>query len=186
MEKTPEELEVEAVKLEAETKAKADAEAKAKEETDRHEKLTSLSDEEKVNEILALRSEAKERRLKEKEISEKLSEFEKKQADEIEKDKKAKGKYDEIITDLKKKLEEFEPLANKYKEYDETKRQKIKESLTEKELWIESFAKLDLSELEALDEKFSKTPKKVPTDDSKNFVPKGKADDREPWEKLMS
>ncbi len=81
---TPEELA--AQQLEAEKTAKAEAEAKEKEEKDKHEKLKSLSEEEKLKEILDLRSEAKQRRLKEKELSDRLAEFEKKQADEIEKD----------------------------------------------------------------------------------------------------
>ena len=70
---TPEELA--AQQLEAEKTAKAEAEAKEKEEKDKHEKLKSLSEKEKLREILDLRSEAKQRRLKEKELSDRLAEF---------------------------------------------------------------------------------------------------------------
>jgi hypothetical protein len=64
------------------------------------------------------------------------------------------------------------------------KKEKIKKSLEEKSMWIESFAKLDLSELEALDEKF-KTADKTPTDTSRNFTSKNGKDEREPWEKMV-
>ena len=182
---TPEELA--AQQLEAEKTAKAEAEAKEKEEKDKHEKLKSLSEEEKLKEILDLRSEAKQRRLKEKELSDRLADFEKKQADEIEKDKKAKGKYDEIIADYKKKLEEYEPLATKHKEYVEKKKAILQKSLEEKKVWKESFAKLDLEDLEDIADAFKKDSDKSPTDSSNKFTAnKNGKDDREPWEKMMS
>lgn len=182
---TPEEVkEQEAKDLET-AKAQAEAEAKEKAETEKHEKLKSLSDDEKMKEILALRNEAKERRLKEKELSEKLSEFEKKQSEEIEKDKKAKGKHEEIIADLKKELESLKPLAEKYSEYNTAKRLKIKTTLEESGDWMDSFEKLELSELEELAEKFTGS-KKTPTDTTKNFHNKNGKDERSTEEKLES
>jgi len=179
--KTPEQLEAETAKIESE---KAEKEKLEKEIADRHEKLKSLSEEEKVKEILNLRQESKERRLKEKELSERLSEFEKKQAEEIEKDKKAKGKHEEIIDELKKELASLKPLAEKYTEYNTVKKATIKKSLEDKSVWMDSFDKLDLQELEALAEKFH-TPQKTGTDTSKNFTPSpnGK-DERTPEEKM--
>ncbi len=172
---------------EAETKTaeQLEAERLEKEIADRHEKLKSLSDEEKLKEILALRNEAKERRLKEKELSDKLAEFEKKQAEEVEKDKKAKGKHEEIIADLKKELESLKPLAEKYTEYNKVKKAAIKKSLEEKEVWMDSFNKLELTELEALAEKFNSTatPK---TDTSKNFAPSGNGKDERTAEEKMA
>jgi len=154
---------------ETKTAEQLEAEKLEKEIADRHEKLKSLSDEEKLKEILNLRTESKERRLREKEMSEKLAEFEKKQAEEIEKDKKAKGKHEDIIDELKKELESLKPLAQKYTEYNSIKRAEIKKTLDEKQLWMDSFDKLDLTELEALAGKFN-DPQNLPTDTSKNFT----------------
>ena len=172
------------IETETKTAGQLEAEKLEKEIADRHEKLKSLSEEEKVKEILNLRQESKERRLKEKELSERLSEFEKKQAEEIEKDKKAKGKHEEIIDELKKELASLKPLAEKYTEYNTVKKATIKKSLEDKSVWMDSFDKLDLQELEALAEKFH-TPQKTGTDTSKNFTPSpnGK-DERTPEEKM--
>ena len=81
--KTPEELSAE--------KAKADAEAKHAEE---QSKLLGLTPEEYIQMIRETRAEAKEKRLKLKEATEKLSAYEKAEADAKEKDLKQKGKYE--------------------------------------------------------------------------------------------
>lgn len=180
--KTPEELaaEQEAQQL---AKAKADAEAEALEVK---AKLLEKSKEDIYEELQKTRSEAKERRLKEKELSEKLAEYEKAKADEIEKDKKAKGKFEELLAEYKQKLDKAEPLANKFIEYAENKRKTIKDSLMEKDLWIESFSNIELTELETLAAKLLQNSKTVPTDDSKNFTKNNGKDTRDPAEKLMS
>ena len=179
------------IETETKTAGQLEAEKLEKEIADRHEKLKSLSEEEKVKEILNLRQESKERRLKEKELSERLTAYEAEKEAEKQKDLRAKGKHEEIIAELNKKLTEREkemnalkPLAEKYTEYNTVKKATIKKSLEDKSVWMDSFDKLDLQELEALAEKFH-TPQKTGTDTSKNFTPSpnGK-DERTPEEKM--
>jgi DNA repair exonuclease SbcCD ATPase subunit len=177
---TPEELEAIA-KQEAEAK---EIEAKQQAETEKA-KLLEQSKEDIYSELQKTRSEAKERRLKEKELSEKLLEYEKKEALEKEKELKAKGKFEDILTEYKTKLEKVEPLANEYMEYLTAKKEVIKKSLEEKGLWVESFNGLKLSELEGIDNKFKENSSKVSTDSSNSFVNKNGKDTREPWEKMM-
>lgn len=179
--KTPEELE--AIKQEAELKATAEAEAKEKEKSKLLEKPDEL-----YKELQDTRSEAKERRLEAKALKDKIVEYEKRDEDAKQKDLKAKGKHEEIIAELNKKLDDLEKekeVAEKWRGYETQKKEKIKKSLEEKGIWIDSFAKLDLSELEALDEKFKSTDKS-PTDTSRNFTTKNGKDEREPWEKMKT
>ena len=179
--KTPEELE--AIKQEAELKATAEAEAKEKEKSKLLEKPDEL-----YKELQDTRSEAKERRLEAKALKDKIVEYEKRDEDAKQKDLKAKGKHEELIAELNKKLDDLEKekeVAEKWRGYETQKKEKIKKSLEEKGIWIDSFAKLDLSELEALDEKFKSTDKS-PTDTSRNFTTKNGKDEREPWEKMKT
>lgn len=159
----------------------------SKEVADQEEKskLLALDKEELLKIISKGNSESAERRIKLKEANEKLAEFERKEKEEKEKELKAKGKHEEIITDLKSKLEKAEPLANEYTDYLNKKKEVIKTSLTEKGLWVESFDSLKLSELETLDNKFKEGLTKVDTDTGNNFVKnKNGIDTREPWEKM--
>lgn len=136
-------------------------------------------------ELAKTRVEAKERRLKIKELEEKLSVFEAEKEAERLKEMKAKGKYEELISELQKKLNEYEPLAVKFIDYEKNKKEAIKKSLEDKELWTESFNKLDLAELEALTEKLiKKTPPANPTDTSSKFGNNNQNDERDPYEKL--
>jgi len=183
--KTPEELEAQRIESEKTVKAEADAKEAAEKEKEKS-KLLEKPDE-LYKELQETRSEAKERRLEAKALKDKIAEYEKRDEDAKQKDMKAKGKHEEIIAELNKKLNELEnekTVAEKWRQYESAKKEKIKKSLEEKKLWMESFAKLDLSELEALDEKF-KTADKSPTDTSRNFTSKNGKDEREPWEKMV-
>ena len=183
MEKTPDELAAETAQQEAEQKAQAEAEAKLNEEKS---KLLNLEKDELYKIIQETRSEAKERRLKEKELTEKLSEFEKKQEEANQKDLKSKGKHEEIIAELNKKLSELEPAAKEHREYVDKRKETLKLSLEEKGIWIESFTTLNLSALEELD---NKSKPKTPTDSGKNFHSKANTNGNEnltPEEKMVS
>jgi len=123
--------------------------------------------------IRETRTEAKERRLKNKELEERLNSIETdKQKAETEK-KIAEGKKDEVIADLQKKIEDqtkdFEPIkekAKKYDDYDAAKRADLKSKLGES--WMESFNTMALIELEKLATKLDPNIKLVDTDNGTN------------------
>ena len=138
-------------------------------ETEKKDTLSELSTEELVKIIKETRSEAKERRLKEKELNDKILEFESKFETEAQNKKIAEGKKDEVILELQEKLKskdkEFEPLkekATKFDEYDMTKRNKIKEVLGDG--WLNSFNTMPLVELEELASKLNSNIKLLDTD----------------------
>lgn len=139
--------------------------------------LSELSTDELVKIIKETRTEAKERRLKEKELSEKIAEFESKISQEEQNKKLAEGKKDEVILELQEKLKskekEFEPFvekAKKYDDYDNTKRTKIKGVLGDN--WLSSFDNMPLSELEELASKLNSNVKLLDTDNgSKSKLP---------------
>lgn len=168
--KTPEELATE--------QAKADAEAKHAEE---HSKLLGLTPEEYIQMIRETRAEAKEKRLKLKEATEKLSAYEKAEADAKEKDMKEKGKYKELIEAKDKLISEYEPKVKEFEEYINKKKDAVKKDLETAGVWTESFNKLPLTELEAIAEKF-KT--KTPTDRLRNFSSNEKGYEKTPEEKM--
>lgn len=114
------------------------------------------------------RSEAKARRTREKELSDRLSSYEAKQ-NELEQSKKiAEGKKDEVISDLTKQLESVTKDAEQWKKYFGTKKTKIKESL--KENWLDSFDLLPLEDLEALELKFNNSSTLLETDGGKKKI----------------
>ena len=144
-------------------------EPKATEVAIHKDQLSELSTEELVKIIKETRSEAKERRLREKELSDKILEFESKFETEAQNKKIAEGKKDEVILELQEKLKskdkEFEPLkekATKFDEYDLTKRNKIKEVLGDS--WLNSFNTMPLVELEELASKLNSNVKLLDTD----------------------
>lgn len=144
-------------------------EQKAAEAAIHKDQLSELSTEELVKIIKETRSEAKERRLREKELNDKILEFESKFETEAQNKKIAEGKKDEVILELQEKLKskdkEFEPLkekAIKFDEYDLTKRNKIKEVLGDS--WLNSFNTMPLVELEELASKLNSNVKLLDTD----------------------
>jgi hypothetical protein len=132
----------------------ADA-AKAKE-------LEKLSVPELIDIIRETRSEAKQRRLKEKELSDRLEATETEKTKSEQDKKLAEGKKDEVITDLTKQLEAVKTKASEWDKYNETKRAQIKEQL--KDNWMDSFGLIPLSELEILASKFNKDVKLLDSD----------------------
>lgn len=129
-------------------------------------KLESLDAAELVKIIKETRSEAAQRRIKEKELEAKLSELTS-QKEKEETDKKlAEGKKDEVITDLKNQLESYKSKADKFDSYDKSKREQIKTNLGD-EYWLPSFDAMPLNELEQLATKFNKG-ETVPDTDSGN------------------
>ena len=141
--------------------------------------LEGKTADELIDIIRETRNEAKNRRLKEKELTDKLTEFETKFADEEQKKKIAEGKKDEVILDLTEKLKqkdkEYQPVidkAKKYDEYDTTKRAKIKEVLAND--WMPSFDNLPLIELEELASKLNHNVKLKDSDNGQGKAKPGK------------
>jgi hypothetical protein len=148
-------------------------EQKAADAANPKDQLSDLSTEELVKIIKETRSEAKERRLREKELNDKITEFETKFETEAQNKKIAEGKKDEVILELQEKLKlkdkEFEPLkekATKFDEYDATKRNKIKSILGDG--WLSSFDTMPLVELEELASKLNSNVKLLDTDNGSN------------------
>lgn len=143
-------------------------ENKPNESVEQDSKLLELKPEELVGIIKDLRKENGEKRVKFKEIEEKLTSFEKAQLEAEEKKKLEEGKKDEIIESYKKKLAELEPKANQFDSFLTSKRESAKEKLGDK--WKESYGNLPIADLESLVETLSgtsvdvekqgKTPKK--------------------------
>lgn len=172
--KTPEELAAE----------KANAEAKSAEETKNAEeqsKLLGLTPEEYIQMIRETRAEAKEKRLRLKEVTEKLSAYEKAELAAKEKELKEKGKYKELLDAKDKLISEYEPKVKEFEEYISNKKNAVKKDLETAGVWTESLNKLPLTELEAIAEKF-KT--KTPTDSSRNFSSNGNGYEKTPEEKM--
>jgi alanyl-tRNA synthetase len=129
-------------------------------------KLESLDASELVKIIKETRSEAAQRRIKEKELETKLNELtSQKEKEETEK-KIAEGKKDEVITDLTRQLASYKSKADQFDSYDKSKREKIKTELAEN--WIDSFETLPLNDLELLATKFNKGEKVPETDGGSN------------------
>ena len=138
-------------------------------ETEQKSTLEGKSADELIEIIRETRKEAKERRLKEKEVSEKLSQLEAKIGEEEQNKKIAEGKKDEVILELQQKLklkdDEYKPViekATKYDEYDSAKRDELKESLQDS--WMTSFDTMPLIELEKLASKLTNV--KLPDSDN--------------------
>jgi hypothetical protein len=141
--------------------------------------LEGKSVDELLDIIKSTRNEAKERRLKEKELSDKLAELQSKFEQDEQAKKIAEGKKDEVILELQQKLktkdDEYKPYiekATKYDEYDSSKRNQLKEIL--KDDWLSSFENMPLIELETLASKFSFGVKLPDTDNGKNKKGVGK------------
>lgn len=129
--------------------------------------------------IKTTRNEAKERRLSEKELKDKLTQLEAKLSDDEQAKKIAEGKKDEVIAELQQKLktkdDEYKPYidkATKYDEYDSSKRTQLKEIL--KDNWLSSFDNMPLIDLETLASKLSFGVKLPDTDNGKNKKGVGK------------
>lgn len=144
------------------------------------------ADEEKMSaeelrlKIRNLKSENKEKRKK-------IAEYENEKYEQRKKEMKQKGKTDELNKELEEKVKDLESQATKWAEYEAKRKTEIKTSLTKADAWIDSFDKLNLSDLEDLSKKFKKDSDKSPTDSSNKFTAnKNGKDDREPWEKMMS
>lgn len=142
-------------------------------ETDKKDSLSELSTDELVSIIKETRNEAKQRRLENKELSDKIASFESKLAEEETQKKLAEGKKDEVIMELTEKLKnkekEFEPFiekAKKYDEYDKAKRDSLKEVL--KDNWMESFNTMPLMDVEKIASKLTHNVKLPDADNGTN------------------
>ena len=158
---------------------KALEEAKKKEAETSKSKLKELSTDELIDIIHDVRQEAKQRRLKEKELNEKLEAIEAEKSQQEQDKKIAEGKKDEVILELQEKLkkkdEEFKPFVDKAKlhdDYDSSKRNAIKEVLSDN--WLASFENMPLAELEQLASKLNSDVKLLDTDTGKNKKKAGK------------
>lgn len=125
-------------------------------------KLDDLSVPELIDIIKETRSEAKQRRLKERELQEKLEAIESEKTKQEQDKKLAEGKKDEVIIDLTKQLEDVKKKASQWDEYNSVKRGQLKDQL--KDNWLESFEIMPLSELEILASKFNKGATLVDSD----------------------
>lgn len=135
-------------------------------ETEKKDALSELSTDELIGIIKETRNEAKQRRLKEKELQDRLDSIES-EKNKAEQDKKiAEGKKDEVILDLTKQLDEIKKKASQWDEYNTTKRGQLKDQL--KDNWLDSFDLLPLSELEILASKFNKGTALADTDNGLN------------------
>lgn len=159
--------------------AKEAADAAKKLEDSSKSKLKELSTDELIDIIHDTRNEAKQRRLKEKELNERLEAIEAEKSTQEQAKLIAEGKKDEVILDLQQKLkkkdEDFKPFidkAQKYDDYDSSKRGKLKEVLTND--WLESFNSMPLIELEELASKLNSNVKLLDTDDGKGKKKVGK------------
>lgn len=121
--------------------------------------LEAKSAEELISIIKETRSEAAERRVKNKELESKIEELQTSIDNVTQKEKLADGKKDEVIQDLTNKLNEaqskvkdYESTVNKWNEYETTKREAFKKTLGEN--WLDSFESLPLTDLEKLSSKF--------------------------------
>ena len=107
-----------------------------------------------IDMIRELRGEAKDRRLKAKELEDKLNEFQVQKQKEEQDKKLAEGKKDEVIIDLTKQLEEANKIVKSHKDYENAKRSSIKDLM--KDDWLESFNLIPLSDLEKIASKYDK------------------------------
>lgn len=130
------------------------------------QELKDLSVPELIDIIKETRSEAKQRRLREKELADRLEAIEAEKAKSEQEKKLAEGKKDEVIIDLTKQLEDIKSKASQWDEYNKTKRTQLKDLL--KDNWMESFETLPLNDLENLASKFSKDATLLDTDNGNN------------------
>ena len=156
--------------LEAQKKEQLEAEKKS---------LEGKSTDELLEIIRETRNEAKQRRLKEKELNDKLAAFEAEKEQEAQQKKIAEGKKDEVILELQQKIkakeEEYSPFiekAKKFDEYDSSKRNKIKSTLGDG--WLTSFDNMPLNDLEELAVKLNPDVKLIDSDNGKNKKASGK------------
>lgn len=150
VEKTPEELIIE----------------KAETEKAEHGKLLGLTPEEYIQMIRETRNEAKDRRIKLKEVTEKLTAYEQREQEEKEKKLKESGKLQELLEEKDRLINEYKPKVEEFEKYINNKKKAVKSELETAGVWSESLSKLSLTDLENIAEKF-KT--KTPTDSSKGF-----------------
>ena len=132
------------------------AEAKAKEELEAQKKsLEGKSADELIDIIRQTRSEAKDRRLKERELEEELQKMKDAQKAKEEAKLKEDGKLKELIEAKEKELSNFQSEVTTYKtkaeEFEQFKQSKIddaKKKLGDK--WDEDYSKLSLTALDKL------------------------------------
>lgn len=139
---------------------------KAELEKAEHGKLLGLTPEEYIQMIRETRNEAKDRRLKLKELTEKLSAYEKRETEEREKKLKESGELQTLLDEKDKLINEYKPKVEEFEKYIDKKKRAVKSELEAAGVWSESLSKLSLIDLENIAEKF-KT--KTPTDNSKGF-----------------
>jgi hypothetical protein len=133
-------------------------------QTGSENELKSLDATELVKIIKEVRNEAAQRRIKEKELTDKLTLLESEKEKEETNKKLAEGKKDEVITDLTKQLETYKSKADKFDSYDKVRREQIKSILGE-DNWLPSYNEsVPLNELEQLANKFNKGIKVLDTD----------------------
>lgn len=135
--------------------------------------LEGKSASELIDIIRETRTEAKDRRLKAKELEEKLSAIEAERQKQEQDKKIEQGKLSEVVEELKNKLaekdKEFEPVkqkAEKYDEYDKSKRETLKGTLGNK--WLNSFETMPLLDLETLASHLTSSVKLPDSDNGKN------------------
>lgn len=162
--------------------------SKEQEAQDNSTGLETKPVEELITIIKETRSEAKQRRLAEKSLAEKIESLQKEIDEAKEAKMKEEGNKDGLIKTLEEKLNsrnsEFEKAKSKaeqFEQYETAKRKAIKKQFGEK--WKESFSKFTLDELEELAEDIIKESK-VPTDSSNSFYRKN-GKDKSTEEKLM-
>lgn len=131
--------------------------------------LEGKSADELIEIIRETRNEAKERRLKEKELSDKLSAFESEKDKAAQEKKIAEGKKDEVINELTDKMKIFEAKAKQFDEYDKSKRDLLKKEIGD-DNWLGSFDNLSLIDLEKLAIKFNAGVKLIHTDNGKKVI----------------
>ena len=128
-------------------------------------KFKDLEKEELIDLLKRANAEAKNRRLTNEEIQEELNKFKKKEAKVVEDEKKKKGEYEDIISDLKKQISELEPKANQFDSFRQSEIDSAKEKLGDK--WDDNWADLPLPSLKKIVEATSvemPSQKKVGTD----------------------
>lgn len=135
-------------------KQELDAQQKKDQLEAERKSLEGKSTQQLLDIIFETRSEARDRRLKEQELSKRLEKIESDKTEEEKKKKIEEGKQGEVITELTDKLKKAEEKAKKFDEYDSTKRVKLKEIFGEK--WMPSFEKPEVVPLIELEDLASK------------------------------
>lgn len=137
---------------------------------EKHSDLENLDAKELIAIIKETRSEAKTRRIKGNELEAELDKYKAIEQKAKDDDLKKKGEYETLLTNKDAEIDKYKPKAEEWDAYISNKREDIKKELGEN--WDDDYDSLNLSALEKLSAKLTKTTTTKTTVDNPNNTSK--------------